>query len=299
MEMEIVAGVHCATGESPMWHAGEQAWYWVDIPARHIWRLDHASGELRRWLAPEMVACIAASSSSGGGLVAGMETGIFQLDLHDDGSVGASRLAAPPVSELGEGMRFNDGRCDRQGRFWSGTMFMDMGAARAVGGLYRYSHREGLHGPVVSNMLTQNGLAWSPDGKTMYLSDSHPQRRMVWAFDYDVDTGLPHDQRVFLDLNGQKGRPDGAAVDADGCYWTCANDGGVVQRYTQAGKLDREIELPMAKPSMCAFGGPDLDLLLVTSIDPAGAANPGGDAGAVVLLRPGVKGVAETPFLRD
>ncbi|WP_417921646.1 SMP-30/gluconolactonase/LRE family protein, partial [Christiangramia marina] len=94
--------------------------------------------------------------------------------LGDDGHVGATRLAAPPAAELGEGMRFDDGRCDRQGRFWSGTMFMDMGAARAVGGLYRYSREGGLHGPVVSGLLTQNGLAWSPDGRTMYLSDSHP-----------------------------------------------------------------------------------------------------------------------------
>lgn len=290
MEIQRLPGVHCATGESPFWHAAEGAWYWVDIPARRIWRMDHASGALRNWLAPEMVACIAAGAD--GALVAGMETGIFRLRLGEDGLAQASRLAAPPEAELGAGMRFNDGRCDRQGRFWSGTMFMDMGAARAVGGLYSYSGADGLRGPFVSGMLTQNGLAWSPDGRTMYLSDSHPLRRSVWAFDYDVDSGTPHKQRLFLDLAGQKGRPDGAAVDADGCYWTCANDGGLLQRFTPAGTLDREIALPMAKPSMCAFGGPVLDTLLVTSIDPG----TGGDAGSVVMLRPGVAGIAETPF---
>jgi len=293
-DVERIAGVHCATGESPLWHAGQAAWYWVDIPARRIWRRDHASGALLHWTAPEMVACIAASSD--GSLIAGMETGVFRLALGADGALDASRLAAPAAAELGEGMRFNDGRCDRQGRFWSGTMFMDMGAARAVGGLYRYSSGEGLHGPVVRDLLTQNGLAFSPDGRTMYLSDSHPKRRLVWAYEYDLDAGLPHNERVFLDLSGQQGRPDGAAVDADGCYWSCANDGGVVQRFTPQGKLDREIALPMAKPSMCAFGGPALDLLLVTSIDPAGAGNAGGDAGSVVILRPGMQGIAETPF---
>ena len=240
-----------------------------------------------------MVACIAAGRD--GALVAGMETGIFHLALGDDGRAAATRLAAPPPDQLGAGMRFNDGRCDRQGRFWSGTMFMDMGAARAVGGLYRYSGKEGLHGPAVSGLLTQNGLAWSPDGRTMYLSDSHPLRRTVWAFEYDIEAGLPHRQRVFLDLGGQKGRPDGAAVDADGCYWTCANDGGVLQRYTPQGVLDREIALPVAKPSMCSFGGPALDLMLVTSIDP-GQGGGGGGAGSVLLLRPGVTGLAETPF---
>ncbi len=290
MEIDRIEGVHCATGESPTWNAAEAAWYWVDIPARRVWRMDHATSALRHWEAPEMVACIAGAVD--GSLVAGMETGIHRLVLGEDGKAEATRLAAPSALELGEGMRFNDGRCDRQGRFWSGTMFMDMGAARAVGGLYRYSAGEGLHGPVVSGLLTQNGLAWSPDGRTMYLSDSHPQRRTVWAFDYDVEQGIPHNKRVFLDLSGQKGRPDGAAVDVDGCYWTCANDGGLVQRFTPGGKLDREIALPMAKPSMCAFGGPQLDTLLVTSID----SGSGGEAGSVVLLRPGVQGVAETPF---
>jgi sugar lactone lactonase YvrE len=287
--IELIQGVHCTTGESPMWHTAQRAWFWVDIPARKVWRHDPATAETASWIAPEMVACIAAASD--GSLVAGMQTGIFRLDLQDGGVAQATRLAAPPASELGEGMRFNDGRCDRQGRFWSGTMFMDMQAARAVGGLYRLT-ANCLHGPVVTNLLTQNGLAWSPDGRTMYLSDSHPQRRVVWSFHYDTDEGVPHDRNIFLDLGAQKGRPDGAAVDADGCYWTCANDAGLVQRFTPEGKLDREIAVPVAKPSMCSFGGPGLDVMLVTSIDPG----TGGDAGRVFLLRPGVQGCAETPF---
>ena len=287
--MEKVSGVHCTVGESPTWHAGEGAWYWVDIPARRIWRLDYASGATRFWEAPEMVACV--SPAARGGFVAGMESGIFHLSLHEDGSVSAERLAAPPASELGEGMRFNDGRCDRQGRFWAGTMFMDMAAERAVGQLYRYTAKDGLSAPFVSGLLTQNGTAFSPGGEVMYLSDSHPKRRMVWAFDYDTGSGTPHNKRIFLDLGAQKGRPDGAAVDADGCYWTCANDGGLLQRYTPGGALDRAIALPFAKPSMCSFGGPDLSTLLVTSIDPG---NAGDDwPGSVLLLRPGVQGLAE------
>ena len=289
--MEKVSGVHCMVGESPTWHAGEGAWYWVDIPARRIWRLDYSSGGTRFWEAPEMVACV--SPAARGGFIAGMETGIFHLSLREDGSVSAERLAAPPAPELGEGMRFNDGRCDRQGRFWAGTMFMDMAAERAVGQLYRYTAGDGLSRPFVSGMLTQNGTAFSPRGDTMYLSDSHPKRRMVWAFDYDTASATPHNKRIFLDLGGQKGRPDGAAVDAEGCYWTCANDGGLLQRYTPAGALDREIGLPFAKPSMCSFGGPDLSTLLVTSIDPGNVGD--GWPGSVVLLRPGVQGVAETP----
>jgi sugar lactone lactonase YvrE len=288
--VERVPGVACAVGESPVWHPGELAWYWVDIPARRIWRLDHATGATRHWTAAEMVACIAPRAD--GGLIAGMETGIFTVDLMDDGSIHAERLAAP--SELVPGMRFNDGRTDRQGRFWSGTMWMDMAAALPVGRLYRYD-AHGLSAPLVAGLVTQNGLAWSPDGRTMYLSDSHPTRRRVWAFDYDVDAGEPHDRRLFVDMAQYAGRPDGAAMDSDGCYWVAGNDGSSLLRFTPSGKLDRVLALPVAKPSMPCFGGPDLDTLLVTSI-----VQPGREddalAGAVLLVRPGVRGVPEVPF---
>ncbi|TFW27572.1 SMP-30/gluconolactonase/LRE family protein [Massilia horti] len=283
-----VEGVACATGESPIWSAREGAWYWVDIPAKRIWSLDGA-GRLRHWDAPEMVACISLKES--GGLIAGMETGIFSLQLGDDGQVAAERLATPP--ELGPGMRFNDGRCDRQGRFWSGTMVMT--DVRADGRLYRYTSADGISAPVVSGLVTQNGLAWSPDGRTMYLSDSHASRQLIWRFDYDVDAGMPHNQQLFVDMNQHRGRPDGAAVDADGCYWICGNDGACLLRFTPEGKLDRTIELPMTKPTMCTFGGPDLETLLVASISP-GVRPDDAEAGSVVLVRPGVKGVPETPF---
>ena len=285
-----VDGVRCGVGESPVWHAQEAAWYWVDIPARRIWRLDHASGALRHWTAAEMVACIAPRA--GGGLIAGMESALFGLDLLPDGGVRAERLAAP--LELGPGMRFNDGRTDRQGRFWAGTMWMDMAAASPIGRLYRYD-AAGLSIPQVSGLVTQNGLAWSPDGCTMYLSDSHPARRRVWAFDYDIDAGVPHGRRLFVDMAGYLGRPDGAAMDVDGCYWVAGNDGGSLLRFTPDGCLDREVAVPFAKPSMPCFGGPALDTLLVTSIPAPGQADDP-LAGAVVLLRPGVRGMVEVPF---
>jgi sugar lactone lactonase YvrE len=290
-DIERVGAMRCTVGESPLWHATEGAWYWVDIPARLIWRLDPVSGVTRSWNTAEMAACIAVQRN--GGLIAGMETGIFSLMLGADPEATATRLAAPP--ELGTGMRFNDGRCDRQGRFWSGTMFMDMAAARPDGKLYRYSVDGGLSAPIVSGLLTQNGLAFSPDGRTMYLSDSHPHSQQVWAFDYDTELGVPHNQRLFIDMKQQRGRPDGAAIDADGCYWICGNDEGCLLRFTPDGKLDRTIEVPMAKPSMCSFGGPDLETLMVTSIS---AGQPANDewAGATLLLRPGVRGVAETLF---
>jgi sugar lactone lactonase YvrE len=282
--------VSCTVGEGPLWHAADNAWYWVDIPARLIWRLDAGSGALRQWRAGEMVACMALKRS--GGLVAGMEKGVFDLALRDDGSVATTLLAAPP--ELRPGMRFNDGRCDRQGRFWAGTMSMD--AARPDGNLYRYDPRHGLSAPVVSNLMTQNGLAWSPDGRTMYLSDSNAARQLIWAFDYDVNDGVPGNRRLFVDMNEHPGRPDGAAMDVDGCYWIAGNDAGCLLRFTPGGKLDRRIDLPVSKPSMATFGGPGLDTLLVTSIKP-GFTPDDAQAGSVLLVRaPGLAGLLETPF---
>jgi sugar lactone lactonase YvrE len=292
MHFDRVGEMTCVVGESPLWCARRGLWFWVDIPARAIWRFDPVSGAARSWTADEMVACIALDER--GDLIAGMQSGIFCLHLDEASARVDARLLATPAASMA-GMRFNDGRCDRQGRFWSGTMALDMSQGAASGILYRYSAQQGGAEPVISGLVVQNGLAWSPDGRTMYLSDSHPSRRVVWAFDYDPDSGTPSARRVFVDMNQHPGRPDGAAIDVDGCYWTCANDAGQLHRFTPAGRLDRSIALPFAKPSMCSFGGSGMRTMLVTSIS-AGA--PEGDslAGALFTLDPGVAGVPEQRF---
>ncbi len=291
-------GAYVATvGESPVWHAEEAALYWVDIPARTILRVDPATGVRHRWTVPEQIGCIAPAGP--GRLIAGLESGIFEIEFDisaPDPVVGrtvARRVAAPDFAR--SGMRFNDGRCDRQGRFWAGTMVQDMAAAIPAGGLYRYEAANGLRGPFVDGLVVQNGLAWSPDGRTMYLSDSHASRRVIWAFDYDIDDGCPARKRLFADLHDHAGRPDGAAVDEDGGYWTCANDAGLLLRFTPGGQLDRRIALPFAKPAMCAFGGPALDTLFVTSIRLPGCM-PDAPNGRLVALRPGVRGLPEPRF---
>ncbi|MFY0580989.1 SMP-30/gluconolactonase/LRE family protein [Cystobacter fuscus] len=290
-----VAG-RAQVGECPVWRASEQALYWVDIPDRRIVRLHMGSGLRSEWVLPEHVACLAFDR--GGTVLAGLETGLFAVTLAASGAPGATAearlrpLAAPTFPA--PGMRFNDGRCDRQGRFWSGTMVKDMSLASPAGALFRFDEHGTLSAPIVDGLITQNGLAWSPDGATMYLSDSHPTRRMIWVFDFDTETGTPHNRRVFADLHHHAGRPDGAAVDADGCYWTCANDGGRLLRFTPRGKLDREIAVPAVKPTMCAFGGDDFDTLFVTSIRPVGSASD--DDGAVFAVRPGVRGLPEPEY---
>jgi len=293
MQPELILDARNATGECPVWNARERALYWVDIPAGklHRWRLGDVCTD--SWTAPQMLACIA--SYGDGSWLAGMEDGLFRIHPQEDGTLRCERLI--DIEHPRANMRFNDGRCDRQGRFWAGTMFMDMAEASAVGSLLRYE--EGQSAPLqatVGDMIVPNGLGFSPDGKVMYLSDSHPSVQKIWAFDYDIDSGTPHDRRLFVDMNLYPGRPDGAAVDADGCYWICGNDEGLIHRFTPAGKLDRSLAVPVKKPSMCAFGGRDLDTLFVTSIRPGGDLSDQPLAGGVFALHPGVKGLEEPLF---
>ncbi|WP_321836729.1 glucurono-1,5-lactonase [Pseudomonas kulmbachensis] len=293
MTAELILDARNATGESPVWSTAQQALYWVDIPAKRLHRWSPADGKSQSWQTSQMLACIAQAGN--GSWVAAMENGLFAITPHADGSLD-SRLLASVTHALPE-MRFNDGRCDRQGRFWAGTMLMNMAAGAPVGAMYRYSAGQvELLKAQLDGFIVPNGLAFSPDGKTMYLSDSHPDVQKIWAFDYDTDTGTPHDRRLFVDMTEHPGRPDGAAVDADGCYWICGNDAGLIHRFTPDGKLDRSLSVPVKKPAMCAFGGADLDTLFVTSIRPVGDTSDQPLAGGVFALSPGVKGLPEPEF---
>lgn len=292
MQAELVVDARNAVGESPVWLAAEQALYWVDIEARGLYRWDAGSNHIRCWTTPERPGCIAPHS--GGGWVCAMETGLFWLMPGERGNLQSTLCAA--VDHARPGMRFNDGRCDRQGRLVVGTMVMDMASAVDAGALYG-CQREGKLRKLVDGLVVPNGLAFSPDGSTMYLSDSHPRVQQVWAFDYDSGSGTPSNRRLFVDMTGLPGRPDGAAVDEDGCYWSCANDAGQIHRFTPRGRLDRSLDLPVKKPAMCAFGGARLDTLYVTSIRPVGVdISDQPLAGGMFALHPGVKGLPESPF---
>ena len=284
-----------SVGECPMWRAAERALYWIDIPAQTLVRYVPDTARRTEWSLPERIGSFAFARD--GGVLAALETGRFAVTLYEPApnaraGEASVRLLAEVAHEAAR-MRFNDGRCDRQGRFWSGTMVQDAAAPDPAGKLYRYTAQDGLSAPVVNGLCTQNGLAWSPDGRTMYLSDSHASSRLIWAFDYDIDDGVPTNRRVFADLHDYTGRPDGAAVDAEGCYWICANDAGRVLRFTPEGRLERSVAVPVAKPSMCAFGGPNLDVLYVATICPA---QVGDQDGLVFAIDVGVRGLPEPDF---
>ena len=292
MTAELILDARNGTGESPVWHAAEQALYWVDIPGRAIHRWSSAHGH-RQWASDEMPACIAATSTPGR-WIAGMEGGLFALQLGDDGRASATRLA--DVAHAAPAMRFNDGRCDRQGRFWAGTMCLDMAAGIRAGAWYRFAAGDTALPAQLTDFIVPNGLAFSPDGRTMYVSDSHPSVQAIWAFDYDLDSGTPSNRRLFVDMKPLPGRPDGAAIDIDGGYWICGNDAGLVHRFTPDGRLDKSLAVPVKKPAMCAFGGARLDTLYVTSIRPGGDLSDQPLAGGVFALNPGTQGLAEPAF---
>jgi sugar lactone lactonase YvrE len=291
--VSFLCDVRNQVGESPVWSVKEQALYWVDIEGRQIHRVNVMSRAHLSWELPERVGCIALSNR--GTVVAAMETGVFELELLDAAKVTIRCLAK--INHPEPNMRFNDGRCDAKGRFWMGTMCRDMSLASPAGGIYCLDE-SGLRGPVLSGYMTPNGMAFNRDATVAYLSDSHPRVQKIWTHAFDLERGQWGVQKDWVDMTLMPGRPDGAAMDIEGCYWICANDVGQVHRFSPSGELVRSITLPVSKPSMCAFGGSDLRQLFVTSIKP-GTPAEGYDAsleGAVLMVDPDVQGLPEPLF---
>ena len=241
-------------GESPVWNAAERALYWVDILGPSIQRYDPASGEARVWDMAEEIGSMAFRA--GGGVVAALRSGFHFVDLES----GAAERVADPEPDKPDN-RFNDGKCDRAGRYWCGTMAMDMSAG--VGALYRLDADLSCH-KMVDGITVPNGLAWSPDDRVMYFADTRAQT--VWAYDFDIATGAIANRRVFISTEGVAARIDGATVDRDGNYWCAHIDDWSIACYDPNGALARTVRLPVQHPTMCAFGDNNLDVLYVTSL---------------------------------
>ena len=279
--------VKASLGECPVWSVDEQALYWVDINAPSLNRFDPARGTNSAWPMPQAIGCFAFRA--GGGFVAALRDGIWFVDRQ--GAL-ERKIADAPYDPAHH--RFNDGRADPQGRFWAGSMNEQRDANSAQ--LYRLSSSLEL-APVLDDMMISNGLAWSPDGRTMYHADT--PARTVRAYDFDSATGTPANGRVYAHFDGATDRPDGAAIDSEGCYWCAFYSGAKVVRLSPQGRLLAEYAVPAMCPTMCAFGGDDLRTLYVTTARQKREADELArfpESGGIFAMRVDVAGLPEPKF---
>jgi L-arabinonolactonase len=273
-------------GESCIWSVREEALYWIDIRGKMLRRFVHRTGRTDSFPLPEMAGSIALRRN--GGLLVAMQSNISSFDP----KTGTLQPVAYPDESI-PNQRFNDGRCDRQGRFWAGTID-DVGRG-PCGTLYRLGPDRILV-PVLTHVTIPNSLAWSPDGTTMYFSDTTSYT--ITAYDFDTASGMPSRPREFARTT-PPATPDGSTVDAEGYFWNAEYDGWRVVRYAPDGRVDRVIELPVKRPTCCAFGGPDLATLFVTTAsqrltEEERAAQP--LSGCLLALDVGIRGLSEPSY---
>jgi sugar lactone lactonase YvrE len=250
---ECVLDAKVSLGECPVWSVAEQVLYWVDINGPALHRFDPATGDDRVLPMPESIGSFALRAQ--GGFIVALRGGIWAASPR--GTL-EHKIAAAPYDP--ERFRFNDGKCDRQGRFFVGSMNEKRDGYTAA--LYRVDGNGALT-DVIGGIMTSNGLAWSVDGKTMYHADTPTQT--IRAYDYDIATGTPSSPTTFAHFSGETDRPDGGATDSAGNYWSAFYRGGKVVQLSPHGALLAEYPVPAMCPTMCAFGGADLKTLYVTT----------------------------------
>lgn len=254
--MKVVSATRSLVGESPFWSVSDQTLYWSDLRGQAIRACAPSTG---RETATEFTEPVAAPiPTHGHGVAALLASGLFLR-----GRDGSWRLHSRP-QDLPPSHRFNDATIDPVGRLVAGTMLERGRGEGPPGRLYLLDRGEWRR--IADGFLTINGLAFSPCGRSLYLSDSHASVSRVWIADYDVATGSLGERRTFATLVPQDGRPDGAAVDIDGCYWVAGVGGGRLLRFSPDGTLERSVETPVRFPTKIAFGGADLTTAYVTSM---------------------------------
>jgi L-arabinonolactonase len=278
-------------GECPLWSVSEQVLYWIDIDQRRIHRLDPTTGIDEFRTTPGRPGSIALTSTPGRLLLCSEHEAVW-FDW-------PSGIATPWLAIEEPGLnRFNDGRVDPAGHMVSGTMWPDTEALRRSGAIHRI-HADGSTDTILSEVGIPNGTAFDAERGLMYFADT--PTRIVLVADYDADTGQRSNVREFFNYGNLPGKPDGACLDAEGCYWSAAVYGWALLRITPNGVLDRTLELPVPKPSMPAFGGTNLSTLYITTIGDAGStpSEPGRDGftpGDLLSVDVGIQGRPEPVF---
>jgi sugar lactone lactonase YvrE len=283
-EVEHVLAVQNRLGEGPRWNVDEQALYWVDIENDAFHRFDPATGAQERCVVGLPVSALGFRAA--GGLILATRDGFAVWEPETQ----ALRFLADPEAHRPES-RFNDGAVDCRGRFWAGTMSVD-----PTSSLYRLDP-DGSVQQMETGLTISNGIGWSPDNRTMYLTDT--PRQVIYAYDFDAATGAIANRRLFVATPDELGGPDGLAVDSEGGVWSARWGGWKVTRYDPGGAVEREIRLPVECPTSCNFGGAGLDELYITSawtgVDPAQlAAQPW--AGDLFRVQVGIKGRPESKY---
>jgi len=288
---DYLCGKGAILGECPIWDDEARALYWIDCRAPALHRLDphdrFGSGAVTSVPVAETIGSFALSK--GGGAVAALASGFHVLDLE----TGATEPIGDPEPDRPDN-RFNDGRVDRAGRFWAGTM--NRRHAGPTGTVYRLDPG-GTITPQFGGVTVTNGIAFSPDGRRLYFADS--PTGTILAFDLEPETGALSNRRVFVPPEAAPGFPDGAAVDAEGHLWSARWLAGCVARFDPAGRLVQTIAVPVARVTCCAFGGPDLQTLYITTASQGSLKDgppPEPLAGGLFAAHPGVAGLAEERF---
>ena len=288
LKAEILIDAHALVGEGPIWDADANVLWWVDIMSSELYAYDPQTGENREWNVGQHVGTVVQRAS--GGLMLAVQDGFAAFDP----ASGALEMVAEPEAHL-PGNRFNDGKCDPAGRFWAGSMAYEDQSDQ--GSVYRLDTDHSVD-KIIEDIGISNGIIWSLDARTMYYTDSLDFA--IRAYDYDVATGGIDNERVIIDIPKAMGFADGFTIDEEGMLWVAHYGAGRVRRWNpDSATVLAEIDLPAAGVTACAFGGPGLDQLFITSAslrlsDAEKAQQP--HAGGLFVAEVGVRGLAADKY---
>ncbi|MFT7559417.1 MAG: sugar lactone lactonase YvrE [Flavobacteriales bacterium] len=285
-QVEIAFKIQAKLGECPRWNVEEQCLYWIDINSMQLHRLDYESGEHDFLQFDEEIGCFSFREDEG--FVVAMKSGFHFLESWN----AALTPICDPEADLDKS-RFNDGRCDAHGRFLAGSYY----PPKDYDGANLWSLDVNLKASkLADDLLTSNGTAFSPDNKTLYYSDT--PKHIIYACDYDIDSGEASNRRTFCEFPFGNGRPDGASVDIDGYYWSALYEGSRIVRIDPQGNIVQEIAVPAKCPTMVAFGGDDMRTLFITTVGarPEDELEQYPNSGSIFKVRVETPGLAEFKF---